>query len=60
MIQRNIRRGICHASVRYFRVNNMLIKSLYNPAKPTSYIKEGDANNLYDWVMSQEMPDGDF
>ena len=34
--------------------------SLYNPTQPTSYIMEVDANNLYGWAMSQEMPDGDF
>ena len=47
MIQPNIRGGICHASVRYARANNKLIGSLYNPTKPTSYIMEVDANNLY-------------
>ena len=34
--------------------------SLYDPQQPTSYIMEVDANNLYSWAMSQEMPDGDF
>ena len=34
--------------------------SLYDPRQPTSYIMEVDANNLYGWAMSQEMPDGDF
>ena len=37
-----------------------LMGSQYDPRKPTSYIKEVDANNLYGWVMSQEMPDGNF
>ena len=53
MIQPNIRGGICHASVRYARVNNKLMGSLYDPLQPTSYIIEVDANNLYGWVMSQ-------
>ena len=60
MIQPNIRGGICHASVRYARANNKLMGSLYNPRLPTSYIRELDANNLYGWGMSQEMPDSDF
>ena len=60
MIQRNIRNGICHASVRYARANNKLIKSLYDPTKPTSYLMEINWNNLYGWAMSQEMPDGKF
>ena len=60
MIQPNIRGRICHASVRYARANNKLMGSLYDPRQPTSYIMEMDANNLYGWAMSQEMPDGDF
>ena len=60
MIQPNIHGGICHASVRYARVNNKLMGSLFDPRLPTSYIMEVDANNLYCWAMSQEMPDGDF
>ena len=34
--------------------------SLYDQLQPTSYIKNVDANNLYYWAMSQEMPEGDF
>ena len=60
MIQPNIRGGNCHASICYVRANNILMGSLYDPRQPTSYIMEVDANNLYGWVMSQEMPDGDF
>ena len=60
MIQPNIRGGICHASVRYARANNKLMGSLYDQRQPTSYIMEFNANNLYGWAMSQEMPDGDF
>ena len=60
MIQPNIRGSNCHASVRYARANNKLMGSLYDPTQPTSYIMEVDANNLYGWAMSQEMPDGDF
>ena len=51
MIKRNISGGICHASVRYGRANNKLMGSLYDPRKPTSYILEVDANNLYGWAM---------
>ena len=36
MIQPNIRGGICHTSVRYARVNNKLIGSLYDPRQPIS------------------------
>ena len=34
--------------------------SLYDPRQPTSYIMKVNANNLYGWAMSQEMPDNDF
>ena len=60
IIQPNIRGGICHSIVRYARANNKLMGSLFDPQLPTSYIMEVDANNLYGWAMSQEMPDGDF
>ena len=60
MIKPNIRDGIFHASVRYARANNKIMSSLYDPLKPTSYIMEVDANNLNNWAMSQEMPDGNF
>ena len=60
IIQPNIRGGMCHASVCYARANNKLMGSLYDPTKPTSYIMEVEANNLYGWAMSQEMPDVKF
>ena len=60
MIQQKIRGVISHASVRYARASNKLMGSLYDPRLPTSYIMEVDANNLYGWAMSQEMPDRDF
>ena len=60
MIQPNIRGNICHSSVRYARAHNKLMGSLYDPRLPTSYIREVNANNLYGWAMSQEMPEGEF
>ena len=60
IIQLNILGCMCQASVRYARAKNKLMSSLYDPKQPTSYIMEVDANNLYCWAMSQEMPNGDF
>ena len=60
MIQPNILSGICHESVRYAYVNNMLMGSLYHSRLLTFYIREVDENNLSGWPISQEMPDGDF
>ena len=56
MIQPNIRGGICHASVRYVKVNNKYMGALYDPTKKDSYILFIDANNLYGWAMSQALP----
>ena len=33
---------------------------MYDPTKPTCYIMEEDANNLYSYAIAQEIPDGDF
>ena len=60
MIKPHISGRICHSSVRYARSNNKLMGSLYDTRLPTSYIMEVDANNLYSWAMSQEMPEGDI
>ena len=60
MIQPNIRGGICHASVRYARANNIYMGSLYDVMKPTSYILYIDATNLYGWAMSQQLPSKSF
>ena len=60
MIQPNIIDGICNASVRYARANNMSMGSLYELRQQTSYIMEIDANNYHGWAMSQKMLDGNF
>ena len=56
MIQRNIKGGIVQASVRYARANNKSLGTLYDLRKPNSYILYVNANNLYEWAMSQPMP----
>ena len=56
MIQPNIRRGICHASGRYARANNIYIGALYRPDEPESFIMYIDATNLYGWAMSTKLP----
>ena len=60
MIQPNICGGICHARFCYARANNKLMGFIIDPRLLTSYIMEVNANNLYGWAMSQEMPDGYF
>ena len=47
MVEKGIRGGMCQAVYRYAKVNNKYIES--------SYFECLDANNLYGWVMSQEL-----
>ena len=59
MIERGIRGGITHISKRYAEANNKYMTN-YNPDKPSSYIQYLDANNLYGWAMSQNLPTHGF
>ena len=47
-----MRRGVSMVSKRYAKANNKLI-GIFNPALPESWIISKDANNLYEWAMSQ-------
>ena len=55
MVEKGIRRGICHAIHRYAEANNKYMKN-YDKNKESSYIHYLDANNLYGWEMSQKLP----
>ena len=59
MIEKGIRGGITHISKRYAKANNKYMKT-YNPDKETSFIQYLDANNLYGWAMSQNLPTHGF
>ncbi|NPA76340.1 MAG: hypothetical protein GXN93_01120 [Candidatus Diapherotrites archaeon] len=58
-IEKGMRGGISMVSKRHARANNPLVEG-YNPEKENSYILYLDANNLYDWAMSQPLPTGVF
>ena len=59
MFERGIRGGITHISKRYAIANNKYMKG-YNPDEESSYIQYLDANNLYGWAMSQNLPTHGF
>ena len=59
MFERGIRGGITHISKRYAEANNKYMKN-YNPNKDSSFIQYLDANNLYAWAMSQQLPTHGF
>ena len=59
MFERGIRGGITHISKRYAEANNKYMKD-YNPDEESSYIQYLDANNLYGWAMTQQLPTHGF
>ena len=51
--------GVSYICERYAKANNNYISD-YHPTKPSTYIKYLDANNLYGWAMSEDLPTGGF
>ena len=59
MVEKEIRGGICHAMHRYAKADNKYMKN-YDKNKESSYLMCFDANNLYEWAMSQKLPVNGF
>ena len=59
MIERGIRGGITHISKRYAEANNKYMSD-YNADEESTFIQYLDANNLYGWAMSQNLPTHEF
>ena len=58
-IERGIRGGVSYICKRYAKANNKYISD-YNSTKPSNHITYIDANNLYRWAMSEDLPTGNF
>ena len=59
MVEKGIRGGMCHAIHRYAKVNNTYMNN-YDKNKESSYIQYSEANNLYEWAISQKLSVGGF
>ena len=59
MVEKGIRRVICHSIYRYAKANNKYMKD-YDKNKESSYLQYWNVNNLYGWVMSQKRPENNF
>ena len=59
MFQKGTRGGICHSTHRHTKTNNKYMKN-YDKNKESSYLMYLDANNLYEWTMSQKLSAGGF
>ena len=60
MLVNSMRGGICMISGRYSKANNKYMGTLFDPTKPTIFIINLDANNLYGKAMSYPMPQSGF
>ena len=59
MVEKGIRRGICHSTHRYAKANNKYMKN-YDKNIESSNLTYLDANNLYEWAISQKLPVNGF
>ena len=58
-VVRAIRGGCAGTMLRYSHANHKFMDE-YDKTKPSAYLLYLDANNLYGWSMSQDLPYGDF
>ena len=55
MVEKRIKGGICQAVYRYAKANNKYMND-YDKDIESSYLEYLDANNLYEWAISQKLP----
>ena len=59
LIEKGIRGGICETITKYKKTINKYMKN-YDKTKASSYLMYVDANNLYGFAMSKNLPTGNF
>ena len=60
MIESRIRGGIATILHRHAKANNEYMKTEFNPAEEPKFISYLDADNLYGWAMSKQLPTSGF
>ena len=60
VFERGIRGGVTQSVHRWAAANNPYMGSEYDPSHPTKCLQYLDADNLYDWAMSQTLPTWGF
>ena len=60
MIESGIRGGIATLSHRHAKSNNEYMVTEFDPAEETKFISYLDANNLFGWAMSKQLPTSGF
>ena len=60
MIESGIRIGIATLSYRHAKANNEYMGTEFDSAEDSEFISYLDANNLYGWVMSKQLPTSGF
>ena len=56
MIESGIRGGIAKISHRHAKANNEYMGTEFDSAEESKFISYLDANNLYGWAMSKQLP----
>ena len=60
MIESSIRGGIATISHRHAKANNEYMRTEFDPAKKSKFISYLDANNIYCWSTSKQLPSSGF
>ena len=60
MIESGIRGGIATISHRHAKANNEYMGTEFDPSEKSKFISYLDANNLYGWVISNQIPTSGF